>query len=153
MTPEAERPFVAVVCGGRVGVVEIAPTLVLSALVSALRWPRDMIWVDGDAVGYDRLCRAWAAKWGFATEVYKVDPALDGEGDDAPKRRNTRMRETSQPDVCVAFPGGPGTRDMWMQCLNAGIRVYSVEFDGDRYTVYQMDRDQPGLKLIEGKLR
>ncbi|ARB14366.1 hypothetical protein Ccr5_gp147c [Caulobacter phage Ccr5] len=146
-------PFKAVVCGGRVGVVEQAPRLVLSALVSMLRWPRDMIWVDGDAEGYDRLCRAWAEKWGFGIEVYPVDPALDGEGDDAPKNRNTRMRKESGADVCVAFPGGPGTRNMWMQCLNADMTVYSVEFNGDRYAVYQMNRDQPGLKLIEGKLR
>uniref|UniRef100_A0AB74UND1 Uncharacterized protein n=1 Tax=Caulobacter phage BL57 TaxID=3348355 RepID=A0AB74UND1_9VIRU len=150
MKPEV---FKAVVCGGRVGVVEQAPRLVLSALVSALRWPRTTVFVDGDAEGYDKLSRAWAEKWGFPTEVYKVDPALDGEGDDAPKNRNTRMRVESRADVCVAFPGGPGTRDMWMQCLEAGMTVYSVEFEGDRYVVHQMDRDQPGLKLIEGKLR
>lgn len=143
----------AVVCGGRVGTDERACGIVLAALVGALRWGRDTVFIDGCAAGYDTHANRWAERWSFPTERYRIDPELDGEAEDAPKRRNDRMRLEGRPTACVAFPGGPGTRHMWMRCFEAGIPVYSVTITPTEYIIDLMQKGQAPRVVAQGRLR
>lgn len=146
MSPEVR----ILITGGRVGVDDRVCAKALTVIAGSLG--EVLVFGDGDAVGYDRLARAWAKAQGFRTETFHVDRKLDGDRDDAPKRRNLRMFNTFHPDVCVAFPGGPGTRHMWMHCFDHRLPVYSVEVENNHLHVSRMLKGQRAITLYSGPL-
>lgn len=74
--------------------------------------------IEGEAPGADRMARGWANLNLITVEPYPI-PATDGYlGARAPFRRNQRMLDEGRPDMLVAFPGGPGTRDMVARYLS-----------------------------------
>lgn len=141
----------ALVCGGRVGVKEALARIALGMICRVECWRREtLVIIEGGAEGYDTVAGTWADDFGITRETYGVNKLLDGEGDDAPKRRNTRMRLEGVPTCCVSFPGGPGTRNMWMQCFEAGLPVYDVSFADGRLTIHWMQKGQPSRLVYEG---
>lgn len=52
--------------------------------------------------------------------------------------RNRRMLDEGRPDLVVAFPGGPGTRNMVKLARAHGILVH--EMREDAYTVHMRPR-------------
>lgn len=92
--------------------------------------------VEGGARGVDQFAREWAITKGREVRTCKPDKTKDGAGNEAPKRRNSRMlaRERQGLSYGLAFPGGTGTQDMVKKLLEAGVRVTRVVGDGPWYT-------------------
>jgi hypothetical protein len=96
--------------------------------------------IEGEMSGADRLAREWAEHRGVAIDPYPADwDNIDRPG--AVVRRNSRgklydaaagpyrnglMLREGRPDLAVGFPGGKGTRDMTIQCLEYGIMPKSA---------------------------
>lgn len=76
--------------------------------------------VEGGAEGADALAGAWATARGVPVNVYHAD--WDAYGTNAGPIRNRKMLEV-KPDLVLAFPGGPGTRDMCRAARKAGVVV------------------------------
>lgn len=121
------------VCGGRVGIPHKAVEAVLDALAPSLSKPLTVI--HGAARQTDSYAGAWARKRGHKEDPYPIDRALDGATDDAPKMRNWRMAE-QRPEVILAFPGGPGTRNMIGIGQSKQIPIWDVELEDDQFNVY-----------------
>lgn len=131
------------ISGGRVGVPEARVRVVLDGM--SRTWPKDTVIIHGAAAGVDRFAGKWASDMGFRPLPMKIDPALDGHFDDAPKRRNSRML-LEKPDILIAFPGGPGTRDMLKKADDANVPIYEVEFDelgANDWTVHDWGNTNP----------
>jgi hypothetical protein len=95
--------------------------------------------IQGDANGADNLAKAWAirngvpvlscpAAWGDldapgAVIRYRQDGAAYNVN--AGFQRNGEMLR-EQPEICIAFKGGRGTRNMIDQAKAAGVEVYEV---------------------------
>lgn len=79
--------------------------------------------IHGDAPGADRAAGDWASDTG----VQEVRCPANWRHFEkrAGFLRNGAML-LLQPDVVIAFPGGPGTADMMAQAMNKGIRVVPV---------------------------
>lgn len=136
-----------VVCGGRVRINHAGGAKVMEAMSAA---DRDLVIAHGDAPGYDRLADRWSRRERITVEAYPVDAKLDGYRDDAPKKRNERMFYAFKPEACLAFPGGPGTRHMFSLCLDAGLPVYDVSFNQDRFLIWQCRKGRQGMLYREG---
>jgi hypothetical protein len=80
--------------------------------------------IEGGAAGADRLAREWAQSHGVGFETVKAMFARDGLR--AGPMRNCAMLAL-EPDGVVAFPGGPGTRDMVKKARKAGVTVMEVK--------------------------
>lgn len=80
--------------------------------------------IQGGAKGADSLAKEWAYEAGVhCAEV----PALWHKmGDAAGPPRNDAMAKL-RPDLVVAFPGGPGTRDMLNTALRHKIKFHVVQ--------------------------
>lgn len=110
------------------GVEERRAYAVLTALWQA--WGEPMMDViEGNAAGYDQLAGRWALDQELVNSKFHINRDVDGDGDDAPKRRNQRMLDLGKPERLIVFPGGPGTRHMYDICHAAGVAIYEVEFD------------------------
>ena len=121
------------VCGGRDFDNPNWLTITLDELSRGARWTAI---IEGGARGADRQAREWAAASGIAVETYEADWQAHGPG--AGPIRNRRMLDEGQPDLVVAFPGGPGTRNMVKQARARGILVH--EMKEDAYTVHMRPR-------------
>ena len=77
--------------------------------------------------GADGLAEAWATARSVPVERYPA--AWKRYGRSAGPRRNTIM-VLKVSDLCVAFPGGRGTKDMVRKARIAGVRVIQVLWDG-----------------------
>jgi hypothetical protein len=80
--------------------------------------------IHGDAKGTDRLAGEWAAERGVAVSARPADWRRYGRG--AGMVRNRQMLD-EKPDLVVAFPGGPGTKNMAEIARRAGVRVMVME--------------------------
>ena len=101
-------------------------------------------------VGYDRIGKGWCRALRKDHRTFRPDPALDGPGDDAPKRRNERMlrwmlEDEDEKAALISFPGGPGTRHMYEICHRARLPIYDIGVDTDRrlLTIHLV---KPGVK-------
>ena len=81
--------------------------------------------IHGNARGADKLAHTWALAHGV--QPVAMDALWDAEGDRAGSRRNRRMLEFSNPDACIAFPGGRGTSNMMILARSAGVKLIDVE--------------------------
>lgn len=126
-----------VISGGRVRTSHRAAFKALDEL--EWTFPAGSEFAEGGAVGYDKIGRAWCRAVRKDHRTFKPDPALDGDGDDAPKRRNERMLRWLQDDpeekaALICFPGGPGTRHMYDICHRACLPIYDIGVDLDLHT-------------------
>lgn len=112
------------VCGGRS--YENRPKVfgVLDAIHS--KTPISVI-VSGGARGADRLAEEWAAQRLVECRIYKPNWRKFGKA--AGPMRNMAMLSKEQPDLVVAFPGGPGTANMVGISMDADVEVLDVRED------------------------
>lgn len=82
--------------------------------------------VEGGAKIIDSYAYDWAQSRGVTTLTVVADWWVDGL--EAGPLRNTEML-LERPDLVVAFPGGPGTRNMMRQAKLAGVEVLDVELE------------------------
>lgn len=142
------------VCGGRTGVQCPQIYAVLDAISNAMSLPKSTLFVHGDAKMTDRFAGAWARSHGFEERKCPIDSTLDGFKDDAPKRRNIRMKQAYSPEIAVCFPGGPGTRHMMSLCLaDERMQVLDVEIEWDNFTVWLLKPNSPVTILTQGTFR
>lgn len=78
--------------------------------------------IEGGARGADRLARRWARSRGLPVLTVEADWDYYAKG--AGPIRNGWMLKFGQPDMVVAFPGGPGTANMIKQAEMAGVDVF-----------------------------
>lgn len=121
-----------IVCGGRNYDDRARVFEVLDAL-HALR-PISHV-VTGGARGADMLATAWAGSKMTADNIangtripgFSYCRANWRElGRSAGPIRNAHMLTAFEPELVVAFPGGPGTKDMIRQAKKAGVKVIEV---------------------------
>ena len=129
--------IVLVITGGRNG---RDAGLVNRALTAVHRKHGIRLLVQGEAAGFDRLCKDWARSHGIPTADEPADwDDVDRPGAVVRKRRdgklydaaaggarNQRMIDKHKPDAGVAFPGGSGTADMVRRMKRANIRVWDL---------------------------
>lgn len=83
----------------------------------------DVIIIEGDARGADKMAGQWAKERGHRLEVF---PAEWGKfGNRAGPIRNQQMLNEG-PDLVIAFPGGRGTAHMVGISKKAGVKVIEV---------------------------
>ena len=83
--------------------------------------------IHGGCVGADRLSGDWALN---RQVPYLVFPAKwDKYGKAAGQMRNAIMLDNNwaTPEVCIAFKGGVGTKDMMNRLRRAGLEVFDIE--------------------------
>jgi hypothetical protein len=89
--------------------------------------------IHGAAPGADTLAKEWAAARGIAVTGWPADWPKHGKA--AGPIRNRAMLYEGKPDICAAFPGGRGTRDMLEQAYAMSHAMGSPEiFDWTRAT-------------------
>jgi len=110
-----------------------AQDLVDDALEDELaRSPTGMVLIHGGAAGADACAAAWArgAKArGMRVDIECYSVSTDDwrrHGKKAGPLRNARMVKFGHPDVCIAFPGGPGTADCARRAKAAGVEIILV---------------------------
>lgn len=84
----------------------------------------EILVLQGGAPGADLYAELWADMKGVHSA--RVRALWNKHGNGAGTLRNTAMLALT-PDVCVAFPGGPGTANMVYQARRAGVPTYVIE--------------------------
>ena len=109
------------VCGGRDYDNETKINKVLSKYYSS-----NLTIIHGGAKGADELAEMWALVRGMNQKIYPADWNKHGKA--AGPIRNQQMLDDN-PDIklCIAFPGGRGTRDMINRARAKNITVIEVE--------------------------
>lgn len=98
------------VCGGRDFADQNLVFRALDAVAKKHGTKRLAIIHGACPTGADKFAEEWAKDREVA---YIGVPAMwKSEGRSAGPIRNKRMRDTTSPDHCIAFPGGEGTRNM-----------------------------------------
>lgn len=106
------------ICGGRNYNDKVAVNMLLNQ-IHAL-YPVTFV-IHGGAKGADQLGENWALDHNIPCKCYLPNWNKYGRG--AGPRRNEQMLIQGKPELCVAFPGGPGTRDMVARCTRALVPV------------------------------
>jgi hypothetical protein len=83
--------------------------------------------INGGAKGADRLARVWAGENEVKQLTFPAD--WDKYKKAAGFIRNKQMLVEGKPTLVIAFPGGPGTRNMVEQATKAGVPVYEVKYE------------------------
>ena len=86
--------------------------------------------IHGAARGADYLAGEWAKTRDILEIPYPADWERDGKA--AGPIRNQLMLDEEEPDVVLAFPGGPGTADM---CARARLADIRLEIVGSEMTI------------------
>jgi hypothetical protein len=81
--------------------------------------------IHGEAEGADTFGREWAEARGVIEKGH--EPDWDLYGGFAGNVRNQWMLDRERVDLVIAFPGGPGTRDMRGRAKRAGKPVLRVK--------------------------
>ncbi len=79
--------------------------------------------IHGKARGADKLGEEWAKEKGISIKSFPADWKTLGKI--AGAIRNEKMANEN-PDICVAFKGGSGTKDMKEKCEKKGIKIISI---------------------------
>lgn len=91
--------------------------------------------IEGEMSGADLLARHWAEDHDISVDPYPADWGnIDRPGAVVRRRRdgklydaaagpfrNERMLREGRPSLAIGFPGGKGTRDMTIRCLEYGV--------------------------------
>ena len=83
---------------------------------------------QGGARGADLAAYHWALSRGVAEKT--VEAEWDRYGPAAGRIRNQKMLSEFKPDCVIAFPGGPGTRDMVGRARAAQLRYGVMRLKG-----------------------
>ena len=83
--------------------------------------------MNGGARGADYFASQWARERCIQLKVFRAD--WKNHGDEAVMKLNHLMLETGQPDLILAFPGGPVTEHMITLAEAAGVKVVRTEAD------------------------
>lgn len=87
------------------------------------KWPPTHI-VTGDASGADMYARHYASSHGIPLLVGHANWTYHGPS--AGPKRNKAMVDVCRIDLCLAFPGGRGTKSCCDSAVSAGIMVIQV---------------------------
>ncbi len=114
----------ALVCGGR----DYTNKAVIFRELDTFHASRPItLIIEGDCRGADRLAGQWAVDKGIMTRAFPVLPEeWTKHGKAAGAMRNQRMLDRGCPEIVIAFPGGPGTRDMKRRALRRGLEVVEL---------------------------
>lgn len=82
--------------------------------------------IHGDARGADTLAGWYAREKDIRVEAYPAD--WNRYGKQAGHLRNRQMLDEGKPDVIIAFPGGPGTKNMVYNAEASGFKVYKIDW-------------------------
>ncbi|WP_316196533.1 SLOG family protein [Bradyrhizobium sp. SZCCHNS3053] len=130
--------FRVVVFGGR----KYADRRVLYRALDAQHGRRPITCIiEGEASGADTLAREWAESRGVAIDPYPADWGNVDRPGAAVRRnkygklydalaghvRNEKMLREGRPQLAIVCPGGNGTRDMTVRCLEYGLFPIAVE--------------------------
>jgi hypothetical protein len=80
--------------------------------------------VHGDQSGADALADKYGKEKDIPVKRYPADWIPLGRA--AGPIRNKKMLDMENPDMVIAFPGGPGTRNMVKQAQQRNIKVIEV---------------------------
>ncbi len=89
--------------------------------------------IHGAARGADTLAGEYAQDHGIPCRRFPADWRRHGRS--AGFLRNRQMLDEGKPDLVVAFPGGPGTRNMVKTALERGFQVKTVDGSGKIHTL------------------
>ncbi len=106
------------VCGGREYSDQARVNRILNTLLE--QFP-DLEIIQGGATGADELAKLWCLAKNVPMEEYPADWKKYGKR--AGYIRNVKMLEEGQPDLVIAFPGGPGTGMMVNLADKANVSV------------------------------
>lgn len=109
-----------IVCGGR----DYTDRKRLESVLNGLQLGAHDLLIQGGARGADTFANEWAKRRGVPRAEFPAN--WTGEGRAAGGLRNQRMLDVAMPDLVVAFPGGPGTRDMVRRARRARLKVIEV---------------------------
>jgi hypothetical protein len=116
------------VCGGRDygknpdgSINEIEMDFLFNFLTELLLKHPDMVVIQGEARGADKLAKKWAEFINVPVVSFPANWALYGNL--AGTIRNLQMIQEGRPDLVVAFKGGAGTRNMIKQATLYEIEV------------------------------
>lgn len=116
-------PLRVLVCGGRAYADPHRLERVLDTL-NETKGPFGLL-IVGDATGADAFAKNWARQRHLQALSFKADWNKHGRA--AGPIRNANMLTAGKPDLVVAFPGGPGTKDMVAQARRRGVTVLEVQ--------------------------
>jgi hypothetical protein len=121
------------VCGGRDYTDRAAVRRVLDAALRS--GPIEII--QGGAKGADRFAREWAIGNGVTCTTYEADWTTHGRS--AGPIRNREMLSQGKPSLVLAFPGGPGTKDMVQEAQRRGVLVVKYPPTGDHPMPFDLE--------------
>jgi len=117
-----------IVCGGRDygknpdgSANDVEMDFLFNFLTELLIKHPDMVVIQGEARGADRLAKNWAEFINVPVVSFPANWVLYGKL--AGPIRNLQMIQEGKPDLVVAFRGGAGTRDMIKQAMQYDIEV------------------------------
>jgi len=84
----------------------------------------EFVIISGGAPGADTLALEWASTYGIPTIEMEANWGFYSKA--AGGIRNEWMLKWAQPDLVIAFPGGPGTRNMIHAAMDKGIPIYNA---------------------------
>ena len=126
------------VCGGR----DYHDQETLDRVLDRIR-PQEII--HGAARGADALADNYARRKGIPCLRFPALWHKNGRFNRAAGfERNRRMLDQASPDLVVAFPGGPGTRDMVKIALEQGFPVNLVDRAGKTRQAKTAVRERTG---------
>lgn len=110
-----------VVTGGR----EYADVTAVNTTLDAIDNP--ILLIHGGAAGADTLCKNWAHRRNVPSRVFAANWRDDGKSA-GPKRNDKMMRYAAScaSVICVAFPGGVGTRHATACATKQGITIRQI---------------------------
>lgn len=112
------------VCGGR----EFGDVQLLYRTLDRLHLEKPIdVLIEGGARGADQFARGWARFRHVPVLTFEADWARFGRA--AGMHQNRQMLDEGKPHFVIAFPGGPGTRDMVRQANAIGMLVVSIPPD------------------------
>lgn len=86
--------------------------------------------IHGNQRGVDTFAGMWARSHGIEELPFDATADFKKWGKRGGSVRNGRMLRDGKPDIVLAFPGGPGTRNMRTQAAFVGVRIIPVSSDG-----------------------
>lgn len=78
----------------------------------------------GRRLGADYFAGVWARERGVYCQVFPAD--WQGLGKRAGYVRNKAMLDSFEPNLVIAFPGGPGTENMMTLARSAHVKIMQV---------------------------
>lgn len=111
------------VCGGR----DFTDYKLLSDILDQYYEADNLLIIEGDAKGADRLAGEWALRNNVHLEIFPADWKRFGKK--AGPKRNQEMLNEGHPDLVIAFPGGNGTADMVKRARLANVPVKEINYE------------------------